>query len=120
MIRMLTDSALTDSEKSLLARVPTGLFINGRWRPSSDGRTVDVQDPSTGETLTSVADATVSDGAAALDAAVAAQADWAVVPPRDRGEILRRAFLEISARAEERLKRGSRSLPSSGAGRIDT
>ena len=94
-------TALTDSEKSLLARVPTGLFIDGKWRAGSDGRTIDVEDPSTGQTLTSVADATVADGKAALDAAVAAQVDWARVPPRDRGEILRRAFLEISARAEE-------------------
>jgi succinate-semialdehyde dehydrogenase / glutarate-semialdehyde dehydrogenase len=93
--------ALTDSEKSLLARVPTGLFIDGKWRDGSDGRTIDVQDPSTGETLASVADATVADGAAALDAAVAAQADWAATAPRDRGEILRKAFLEITARAEE-------------------
>ena len=43
--------ALTDSEKSLLARVPTGLFIDGKWRDASDGRTIDVEDPSTGETL---------------------------------------------------------------------
>jgi len=99
MIPMMT--ALTDSEKSLLARVPTGLFIDGKWRAGSDGRTIDVEDPSTGQTLTSVADATVADGKAALDAAVAAQVDWARVSPRDRGEILRRAFLEISARAEE-------------------
>ena len=93
--------ALTDSEKSLLARVPTGLFIDGKWRDSSDGRTIDVEDPSTGETLASVADATVADGAAALDAAVAAQGDWAATAPRERGEILRRAFMEITARAEE-------------------
>ena len=93
--------ALTNSEKSLLARVPTGLFINGKWRDSSDGRTLDVEDPSTGEILTSVADGTVADGAAALDAAVAAQADWAATVPRDRGEILRKAFTEITARAEE-------------------
>jgi succinate-semialdehyde dehydrogenase/glutarate-semialdehyde dehydrogenase len=93
--------ALTDSEKSLLARVPTGLFIDGKWRAGSDGRTIDVEDPSTGEILTSVADATVADGAAALDAAVAAQGDWAATPPRDRGEILRTAFQEISGRAEE-------------------
>jgi succinate-semialdehyde dehydrogenase/glutarate-semialdehyde dehydrogenase len=93
--------ALTDIEKSLLARVPTGLFIAGQWRAGSDGRTIDVEDPSTGEILASVADATVADGAAALDAAVAAQAGWAATPPRDRGEILRKAFMEITARAEE-------------------
>jgi succinate-semialdehyde dehydrogenase/glutarate-semialdehyde dehydrogenase len=78
-----------------------GLFIDGKWRDSRDGRTVDVEDPSTGQTLASVADATVADGAAALDAAVAAQADWAATAPRDRGEILRKAFVEITARAEE-------------------
>jgi succinate-semialdehyde dehydrogenase/glutarate-semialdehyde dehydrogenase len=93
--------ALTDSEKSLLARVPTGLFIDGKWREGGDGRTLVVEDPSTGQALASVADATVADGAAALDAAVAAQADWAATAPRDRGEILRRAFVEITARAEE-------------------
>jgi succinate-semialdehyde dehydrogenase / glutarate-semialdehyde dehydrogenase len=93
--------ALTDSEKSLLARIPTGLFIDGKWQDGSDGRTIDVEDPSTGETLASVADATIADGAAALDAAVAAQADWAATAPRDRGEILRKAFVEIIARAEE-------------------
>jgi len=93
--------ALTASEKSLLARVPTGLFIGGKWRDSSDGRTLDVEDPSTGRTLASVADATIADGAAALEAAVAAQSDWAATAPRERGEILRRAFTAITARAEE-------------------
>jgi succinate-semialdehyde dehydrogenase / glutarate-semialdehyde dehydrogenase len=93
--------ALTDIENSLLARVPTGLFIDGKWRDSSDGRTLDVEDPSTGETLASVADATIADGAAALDAAVAAQADWAATAPRERSEILRKAFGAITARAEE-------------------
>ncbi len=93
--------ALTEIESSLLARVPTGLFIDGTWRASSDGLTLDVEDPSTGQTLASVADATVADGKAALDAAVAAQAGWAATSPRERGEILRRAFVAITARAEE-------------------
>ena len=91
--------ALNDSEKSLLAHVPTGLFIGGQWRAGSDGRTIDVEDPSTGEILASVADASVVDGAAALDAAVAAQGDWAATPPRERGEILRRAFMQITPRS---------------------
>jgi succinate-semialdehyde dehydrogenase/glutarate-semialdehyde dehydrogenase len=89
------------SQKALLERVPTGLFIGGTWRPSSDGATLAVEDPATGRTLTEVADATVADGRAALDAAVAAQSSWAKVPPRDRGEILRAAFAAITARADE-------------------
>src|ERR687884_330479 len=60
-----------------------------------------VDDPATQEVLTEVADATVEDGRAALDAAVAAQADWARTPPRERGEILRRAFEMIMARADD-------------------
>ena len=89
------------SQKDLIASVPTGLLIGGSWRDSSDGGTLKVEDPSTGEILTEVADATVADGKAALDAAVAAQADWAKVPPRDRGEILRSAFDTITERADD-------------------
>ena len=89
------------SQQDLIASVPTGLLIGGSWRDSSDGGTLKVEDPSTGEILTEVADATVADGKAALDAAVAAQADWAKVPPRDRGEILRSAFDTITERADD-------------------
>ncbi|HEY7720187.1 MAG TPA: NAD-dependent succinate-semialdehyde dehydrogenase [Pedococcus sp.] len=89
------------SQKDLLDSVPTGLLIGGSWRDSADGATIKVEDPSTGEVLTEVADATVADGTAALDAAVAAQRDWAKVPPRDRGEILRSAFEVLTERAEE-------------------
>ena len=93
--------ALNDVEKSLLAGVPTGLFIGGVWRDSSDGATITVEDPATGEVLTQVADASVADGRAALDAAVAAQPGWAGTAPRERGEILRSAFEAVSARAED-------------------
>jgi succinate-semialdehyde dehydrogenase / glutarate-semialdehyde dehydrogenase len=93
--------ALNDVEKSLLAGVPTGLFIGGVWRDSSDGATIKVEDPATGEVLTQVADASVADGRAALDAAVAAQPGWAGTAPRERGEILRSAFEAVSARAED-------------------
>ncbi|MGH3884326.1 MAG: aldehyde dehydrogenase family protein, partial [Pseudonocardiaceae bacterium] len=81
-----------DREHAVLDAVPTELFINGRWRPGSGGKTFDVEDPSTGKVLRAVADAAPEDGMAALDAAVAAQAGWAQHPPRERGEILRRAY----------------------------
>ena len=50
----------SDSEKSLLASVPTGLFIGGAWRDAAGGATLDVEDPATGEVLTAVADADAS------------------------------------------------------------
>jgi succinate-semialdehyde dehydrogenase / glutarate-semialdehyde dehydrogenase len=88
-------------ERSLVESIPTGLFIDGKWREAEDGKRLDVEDPSTGETLASVADASVADGKAALDAAVAAQSAWAATPPRDRGEILRAAFEKVTERAED-------------------
>ena len=89
------------SEKSVVEQVPTGLFIGGEWREGSAGGRIDVEDPSTGEVLATVADATVADGTAALDAAVAAQPSWASTPPRDRGEILRRAFELVTERKDD-------------------
>lgn len=93
---------MTESrEKEVVAAVHPQLFIGGGWRDAEGGKTFAVEDPSTGRTLVEVADASVADGKAALDAAVAAQADWAATPPRDRGEILRKAFEIITERAEE-------------------
>ncbi|MBV8540671.1 MAG: NAD-dependent succinate-semialdehyde dehydrogenase [Pseudonocardiales bacterium] len=90
-----------DREHAVVEAVPTELFVNGQWRPSGGGKTFDVEDPSTGKVLRAVADATVEDGMAALDAAVAAQAGWARYPPRERGEILRRAYEVMMARQED-------------------
>lgn len=89
------------TQTSLIRSVPKGLFIGGTWRNSSDGATLAVEDPATGRTLTDVADATVADGRAALEAAAAAQSSWATTPPRDRSEILRTAYERITARTEE-------------------
>ena len=88
-------------ERRVVESVQRGLFIGGEWRPASGGAQLEVVDPSTEEVLTSVADASVDDGRAALDAAVAAQASWAATAPRDRGEILRAAFEKITERAED-------------------
>jgi succinate-semialdehyde dehydrogenase/glutarate-semialdehyde dehydrogenase len=90
-----------DKEKVAVESVPKQLFIGGEWRDATGGATLDVEDPSTGETIASVADATPEDATAALDAAVAVQAEWAATAPRDRGEILRRAFEAIMDRADE-------------------
>ncbi|TKA08245.1 NAD-dependent succinate-semialdehyde dehydrogenase [Actinacidiphila oryziradicis] len=82
-------------------KVPTDLFIGGRWRPASDGARIDVLDPSSGEKLTDVASASPEDGLAAVDAAEAALAGWAATPPRERAELLRSAFDKMKQRAEE-------------------
>ena len=78
--------------------VPQGLFIGGQWRATE--RTMPVHDPATGEVLCEVADASPQEAAAALDAAAAAQPAWAATAPRERSEILMRAYGIILAEAE--------------------
>jgi succinate-semialdehyde dehydrogenase/glutarate-semialdehyde dehydrogenase len=87
-------------EQQVIESVPKQLYIGGEWRGGGEG-TVAVEDPSTGETLCAVADASVEDAKAALDAAVAAGPDFGAHPPRERGEILRRAFEAIVARQDD-------------------
>lgn len=88
-------------ERAFVAGLPTDLFIDGAWRPASDGARFDVIDPSTGDVLAAVADASVEDGDAALAAAHRAQESWGRTPPRERAEILRRAFDLVTARTED-------------------
>ncbi len=92
---------MATSQKALLESVPKGLFIGGSWREATGGATLAVDDPATGAVLARVADASVEDGRSALDAAVAAQEDWARTAPRDRGEILRAAYERIVERTED-------------------
>jgi succinate-semialdehyde dehydrogenase / glutarate-semialdehyde dehydrogenase len=89
------------TEAEVLSAVPKELFIAGTWRPAESGARLAVEDPATGETLCEIADAGEADALAALSAAADAQAEWAVHPPRERGEILRRAFEEIAERTDE-------------------
>jgi succinate-semialdehyde dehydrogenase/glutarate-semialdehyde dehydrogenase len=98
---MSATTGMAAPEQAVLRAVPTGLFIGGEWRPAADGSQFGIEDPSTQEVITQVADATVEDGAAALAAAVEAQESWAATPPRDRGEILRRAFELITQRIDD-------------------
>lgn len=74
------------------AALPSDLFIGGKWQPGSTAQRIDVFDPSTGRAIVSVADASLEDAMAALDAAHAAGPGWAATPPRRRSEILRRCF----------------------------
>ena len=92
-------SAISESE--LLAKVPDRLFIGGEWVESTSGRAIEVVDPSTGLVIKTIADASVTDGALAMDAAAAAQESWGSTAPRVRGEILRGAFDLLQERADE-------------------
>jgi succinate-semialdehyde dehydrogenase/glutarate-semialdehyde dehydrogenase len=87
-------------ERAVLDRVPKLLYVDGEWRAASGGETLTVEDPSTTEPLVEVADGQVEDAMAALDAAAAKQREWALSAPRERGEILRRAYEAIVAQTD--------------------
>jgi succinate-semialdehyde dehydrogenase / glutarate-semialdehyde dehydrogenase len=87
---------------NLLANVPTDLYIGGKWRKSSDNQRFDVIDPATEKPIASVASASVEDAKAAVDAASAAMEGWAAKKPRERAEVLRKAF-DLILRDTERF-----------------
>jgi succinate-semialdehyde dehydrogenase/glutarate-semialdehyde dehydrogenase len=89
------------TETTLLESVPDGLFIGGEWRSAASGATLNVYDPATGELVKTIANGGVEDGAAAMDAAADAALAWAKMPPRERAEILRRAFDLIQERQDQ-------------------
>ncbi len=91
---------IASDERRVLDSVPHRLLIGGDWREGEHG-TLGVEDPATGEILVDVADASPADAVAALDAAVAAGPGWAARAPRERGEILRRAFETIIERTDD-------------------
>ncbi len=99
----VSDGTITaaPSEQAVLDRAPKELFIGGRWRAASGGGTLPVEDPATGEALVEVADAQEQDALDALAAAADAQAAWGAHAPRERGEILRRAFEAIVEQRDE-------------------
>ncbi|MCW2894507.1 MAG: succinate-semialdehyde dehydrogenase / glutarate-semialdehyde dehydrogenase [Trebonia sp.] len=81
--------------------VPTGLLIGGEWAGGHGGGTFPVLDPATEEPLAEVADGTVDDALDAVAAAHAALPAWAATPPRQRAEILRKAYELMTARSEQ-------------------
>lgn len=89
------------TEQEIPAGTPTGLFIDGAWVEAGSGARFDVQNPATGQALTTVADAAPADGMRALEAAVAAQEEFAATPPKDRFDILMGAFDLLQERIDD-------------------
>ena len=93
--------AIATQEQTVVDKVAKHLYIGGEWRDASGGETFAVEDPATGEALCEIADGTPEDAKAALDAAVAMEAEWAATTPNERSEILWRAFELLNERADE-------------------
>ncbi|MEM1272858.1 MAG: aldehyde dehydrogenase family protein [Pseudomonadota bacterium] len=67
---------------------PTCVLIDGVWQPPSNGQTLSLLDPSTGQELSRIADGRSED----IDAAVAAASRcmWGTTPAAERGRVLAR------------------------------
>jgi len=94
-------SSTATAEQAVLDAVTPKLYIGGEWRDAGEGATLPVEDPATGQTLVEVADATVDDAKAALGAAHEAFGEFCGMAPRERGDILRRAYDLIVERIDD-------------------
>jgi len=81
--------------------VPTDLQRGGQWFAAADGGRFDVIDPATAAKIADVANGTVVDALASVDAAAEAAAGWAATAPRERARILLRAFDLMTEREEQ-------------------
>jgi succinate-semialdehyde dehydrogenase / glutarate-semialdehyde dehydrogenase len=81
-------------------QIPTDLLVGDSWREGAKGKRFDVVNPSTGQVLTSVADAEVEDGLAAVAAAEAAAPGWAAAAPRARAKVLQACFDKMMEHAD--------------------
>jgi len=79
--------------------VPTDLLIGGTWVTGDNG-SFPVHNPSCGQILAHVADASVEQGIEALDAACDARTSWAATSVRERADILNRAYTLMTQRTE--------------------
>lgn len=79
--------------------VPTDLLLGGSWVTGDNG-SFPVHNPSCGQILAHVADASIEQGIEALDAACDARASWAATSARERADILNRAYTLMTQRTE--------------------
>ena len=79
----------------------TQLLIGGDWVDGSGGERFDVENPATEDVIASVAAGTAADATTACAAAADAQPRWAATAPRERAEVLRRAWELLVAHTDE-------------------
>ena len=78
------------------------LFIGGKWREASSGKTLPVIDPSTGESYDAIPRGDARDIDAAVKAARAAyEGKWGALTATERGRLMMKMAGIISSRAEE-------------------
>jgi betaine-aldehyde dehydrogenase len=77
------------------------MLINGEWRESLCGRTFEVKNPATGESIDEAPLGCADDVSSAVDAAGEVYTDWSARSQRDRGKILFLAAQEVRRQSTE-------------------
>jgi succinate-semialdehyde dehydrogenase/glutarate-semialdehyde dehydrogenase len=101
MTTNVSDLRISHRACEAVAKVSTGIFIDGQWGEAASGARFDVVNPATEEVIATVADGGPEDALRAIETAGRVQKDWARTAPRERSEILRRAYDLIMARQDE-------------------
>ena len=78
----------------------TQLFVDGNWRDSTDGVTIEVVNPATGQVIGQVAAAALTDLEHAVEAAERGFAVWSCMSAYDRSRIIRSAAQLLRDRSE--------------------
>jgi len=100
-LQATTNSQTSQKALDAISKVSTGLYIDGEWVEAASCARFDVINPATEKVIASVADGGAEDARRAIETAGRAQKQWAKSAPRERSEILRRAFDLIMARQDE-------------------
>nr|WTB09021.1 NAD-dependent succinate-semialdehyde dehydrogenase [Streptomyces antimycoticus] len=92
---------IPERAREAIAKVSTGIIIDGQWADAASGARFNVVNPATEEVIATVADGGPEDALRAIETAGRVQSEWARTAPRERGEILRRAYDLLMARQDE-------------------
>jgi 1-pyrroline dehydrogenase len=86
------------------------IFIGGEWADAIEGETMEVVNPSTGETIASVPACTAADVDRAVEAAARALPEWLDATPAERAELLLKLADVLEQNAEELAQIESRNV----------
>jgi succinate-semialdehyde dehydrogenase/glutarate-semialdehyde dehydrogenase len=101
MTTNVSDLTVSERAREVIAKVSTGVFIDGQWGEATSGARFNIINPATEEIIASVADGGPEDAHRAIETAGRVQKTWAKTSPRERSEILRRAYDLVMARQDD-------------------
>ena len=99
-----------EGDMSVTWRTSSKIFVGGKWTDAAGGRTMEVLNPATGETIAEVPECTAADVDPAVEAARRALPEWLETTPAERAELLLKLADVLEANAEELAEIESRNV----------